>query len=86
MQKRDFFGQKYGEPTVFDVKTGNSKLTEAQEQRKRQLKLDLFKVAYWQRRAKVAEDCHRRRRLREIAEAGIDLDRVVHCPAWPAEG
>jgi SRSO17 transposase len=56
------------------------------EQRKRQLKLDLFKVAYWQRRARVAEDCHRRRRLREIAEAGIDIDRVVHCPAWPAEG
>jgi SRSO17 transposase len=56
------------------------------EQRKRQLELDLFKVAYWQRRAKVAEGCHRRRRLREIAEAGIDIDRVVHCPAWPTEG
>jgi len=38
VQKRDFFGQKDGEPTVFDVKTGNSKLTEAQEQRKRQLR------------------------------------------------
>lgn len=55
------------------------------EQRARQLKLNLFKVEYWQRRAKVAENCHRRRRLREIAGAGIDLDRVVRCPAWPAE-
>ena len=37
VQKRDFFGGKDGEPIVFDVKTGNSKLTESQEQRKRQL-------------------------------------------------
>jgi hypothetical protein len=36
VQKRDFFGGKVGEPTVFEVKTANSKLTEAQEQRKRQ--------------------------------------------------
>ena len=34
VQKRDFFGNKVGEPTVFEVKTGNSKLTEAQEKRR----------------------------------------------------
>ncbi len=38
VQKRDFFGEKEGEPTVVDVKTGNSKLTEAQVQRKKQLR------------------------------------------------
>lgn len=38
VQKRDFFGEKDGEPTVYDVKTGDSKLTEAQELRKRQLR------------------------------------------------
>ena len=31
VQKRDFFGDKVGEPTTYEVKTGNSKLTEAQE-------------------------------------------------------
>jgi SRSO17 transposase len=55
------------------------------EQRKRQLEHNLYKVAYWQRRAKVARECHRRRRLREIAEAGIDLEKIPHCPEWPAE-
>lgn len=44
VQKRDFFGEKDGEPTVFDVKTGNSKLTDAQEQRKRQLR-GRYKIA-----------------------------------------
>ena len=38
VQKRNFFGDKEGEPTVFDVKTGGSKVTEAQEQRKRRLR------------------------------------------------
>lgn len=38
VQKRDFFGEKEGEPMIVDVKTGNSELTEAQEQRKRQLR------------------------------------------------
>ena len=37
VQKRDFFGNTVGEPTVFEVKMGNSKLTEAQE-KKRQLR------------------------------------------------
>ena len=44
VQKRDFFGNKVGEPTVFEVKTGNSKLTEAQEKRKRQLGRNRYKV------------------------------------------
>ena len=38
VQKRDFFGNKVGEPTIFEVKSGNSKLTEAQEKRKRLLR------------------------------------------------
>lgn len=44
VQKRDFFGEKEGEPTVFDIKTSNSKLTKAQEQRKRQLR-GRYKIA-----------------------------------------
>ena len=45
IQKRDFFGNKIGEPTTVDVKTGNSKLTEAQEKRKRQLGRNRHKIA-----------------------------------------
>ena len=44
VQKRDFFGNKVGEPTVFEVKTGNAPLTEAQEKRKRQLGRRRYKV------------------------------------------
>jgi hypothetical protein len=44
VQKRDFFGGKDGASTVIDVKTGNSVLTEAQEQRKRQLR-GRYKIA-----------------------------------------
>ena len=44
VQKRDFFGEKVGEPTVFEVKTGNSKLTEAQEKRKHQLGRNHYKI------------------------------------------
>jgi len=44
VQKRDFFGEKVGEPTVFEVKTGNSKLTEAQEKRKHQLGRNRYKI------------------------------------------
>ncbi len=44
VQKRDFFGEKEGEPTVFEVKTGNSKVTEAQEQRRRQLGRNRYKI------------------------------------------
>jgi hypothetical protein len=45
VQKRDFFGNKVGEPTTFEVKTGNSKLTEAQEQRQRRLGRNRYKIA-----------------------------------------
>ncbi|MCW3984288.1 MAG: hypothetical protein NWE96_09895 [Candidatus Bathyarchaeota archaeon] len=38
VQKRDFFGGPVGEPTVFEVKTGNSPVTDADQRRKRQLK------------------------------------------------
>jgi hypothetical protein len=44
VQKRDFFGNKIGNPTTYEVKTGNSKLTECQEKRKRQLGRDRYKV------------------------------------------
>ena len=44
VQKRDFFGNKIGNPTIYEVKTGNSKLTEAQEKRKRQLGKNRYKV------------------------------------------
>lgn len=44
VQERDFFGNAIGKPTVYEVKTGNSKLTEAQEKRKRQLGRDRYKV------------------------------------------
>ncbi|MGO8806754.1 MAG: hypothetical protein ACLQO7_09180 [Candidatus Bathyarchaeia archaeon] len=43
--KRDFFGNEIGEPTVFEVKTGNSSLTEAQEKRQRQLGRRRYKIA-----------------------------------------
>jgi len=45
VQERDFFGNKIGVPKVYDVKAGNSPLTEAQEKRKRQLGKDRYKVA-----------------------------------------
>ena len=44
VQKRDFFGNKVGEPAIYEVKTENSKLTEAQEKRKRQLGRNRYKV------------------------------------------
>jgi hypothetical protein len=45
VQKRDFFGSEIGEPTVFEVKTGNSPLTEAQEKRWRHLGRRRYKIA-----------------------------------------
>ena len=45
VQKRDFFGNKVGEPTTYEVKNGNSKLTEAQEKRLRQLGRNRYKIA-----------------------------------------
>jgi hypothetical protein len=44
VQERDFFGNKIGDPTVYDVKSGNSKLTDAQEKRKRQLGRNRYKI------------------------------------------
>ena len=44
VQKRDFFGNKVGEPIIFEVKTGNSPLSEAQQKRKRQLR-NRYKIA-----------------------------------------
>jgi hypothetical protein len=44
VQKRDFFGNKVGEPTTYEVKTDNSKLTEAQEKRKRELGRNCYRV------------------------------------------
>ena len=44
VQKRDFFGEKEGEPTVFEVKTGNSRLTEAELERRRQLGRNRYKI------------------------------------------
>ncbi len=44
VQQRDWFGNKIGNPTIYEVKTGNSKVTEAQEQRKRQLGRDRYKI------------------------------------------
>ena len=45
VQKRDFFGEKVGEPMVVDVKTGDSKLTKAQEKKQRQLGRNRYKIA-----------------------------------------
>ena len=44
VQERDFFGNKIGNPTIYEVKTANSKLTDVQEKRKRQLGRDRYKI------------------------------------------
>jgi hypothetical protein len=44
VQKRDFFGNEIGEPTVFEVKTGNSPLSEAQKKRKRQFRSSRYRI------------------------------------------
>lgn len=54
------------------------------EQRVRQLEHNLYKIEYWQRRAMAAEKSHRKRRLREIANVGIDIEALPRCPTWPA--
>jgi len=45
VQKRDFFGNKVGEPTTYEVKTGKTQLTEAQEKRQRQMGRNRYKIA-----------------------------------------
>jgi hypothetical protein len=44
VQKRDFFGNPIGNPQVVDVKTGNSKVTPEEKQRKRRLGRDRYKL------------------------------------------
>lgn len=44
VQRRDFLGEKEGKPTVFEVKVGNSKVTEAQAQRRRRLGRDRYRI------------------------------------------
>jgi len=52
------------------------------EQRERQIERNLFKIAYLQKRAKSAEVSHRKRRLRDLQKAGVDLAQAIKCPAW----
>ncbi len=54
--------------------------------RERQLEKVLYKAAYYQRRGKVAEESHRRRRKQDLRDAGIDLRCLRHCPKWPGDG
>lgn len=53
------------------------------EHEQRKLEEAASKIVYWQRRAAVAERCHRARRVRDLRARGIDLDRVTRCPPWP---
>jgi len=52
------------------------------DQRSRKLDRNLNNVDYWQRRAKAAEASHRRRHLRELEWAGVNLAKAVKCPLW----
>ena len=45
VQKRDFFGNTVGEPTIFEVKTGTSQLSDAQVERRRKLGPKRYKIA-----------------------------------------
>ncbi len=44
VQKRDFFGEKVGEPTVFEVKTENSNVTKTQQERQSRLGRNRYRV------------------------------------------
>ena len=44
VQKRNFFGNKEGGPTIVDVKSGNGKVTEAQKQRQKRLGRNRHKI------------------------------------------
>jgi len=44
VQQIDFFGNKIGNPSIFEVKTGKSSLTVTQEKRKRQLGKEKYKI------------------------------------------
>ena len=45
VQKRDFFGNKVGEPTTYEIKSVKTQLTAAQEKRQRQLGRNRYKIA-----------------------------------------
>ena len=44
VQKRDAFGRKKGKPITVEVKTGDSKLSEAQERKKKRLGKKKYKI------------------------------------------
>ena len=44
VQKRDFWGNKVGKPTVHEIKTGNSQLSEAQKREKAKLGNSRYKI------------------------------------------
>jgi len=44
VQERDFFGNEVGKPKTYQVKTVNSKVTAAEELRKRQLGRDRYRI------------------------------------------
>jgi hypothetical protein len=44
VQERDFFGNEIGKSRTYQVKTANSKITDAEEKRKRQLGRDKYKI------------------------------------------
>ena len=46
VQKRDLFGRKIGKPKTYEVKTGDSQLSDAQKRKKRQLKRSYKVVRY----------------------------------------
>lgn len=44
VQERDFFGNEVDKPKTYQIKTGDSKITEAEEKRKRQLGRNKYKI------------------------------------------
>ena len=44
VQERDFFGNEIGKPKTYQVKTANSKITEAEENRRRKIGRDKYKI------------------------------------------
>lgn len=44
VQKRDMFGRKIGKPMTYEVKTGNSQLSDAQKRKQRRLGKRSYKV------------------------------------------
>jgi hypothetical protein len=44
VQERDVFGNEIGKPKTYQVKTNNSKVTATEEERKRQLGRDRYKI------------------------------------------